>query len=727
MRRRPIPLSCVAALCLLWWSACSTPPVLVPPMGQPAPAPTPAVGERPAFAAPATRNDEVFDSYHGTEVADPYRWLEDQDGAETAAFVAAQNAASRAFLDAISQRGPIHERLRELWNFPRASAPEHHGDTWFWTHNDGLQNQSVWLLGTTPADEGHVLLDPNTLSADGTTALAGFQPSEDGRLVAYATSASGSDWQEWHVLDVATRQPLTDRVQWAKFTSAAWTTNGKGFFYQRYPAPKAGEVYQAANRNAQLCYHQVGTEQAADRVVYERPDEPEWSFGAEVTESGRFLVVTVRSGTDRRNRIVHADLTQEGWPVQTLLNDFDAHYDFLGHDGDTFWFHTDQGAPRGRIVALDRNQPRDPWRTLVAEQADTLQQARVLGGHFVCTYLTDAAHRIAVHTLDGSPKAAIALPTLGSVGEFEGKAADPVAFFTFQSFAQPPTVMRHDFATAQTTVFRPSACAFDASGIVTERRFLQSGDGTRLCLFLVHKQDMVLDGSNPTYLYGYGGFDISLVPSFSVQNMVFLERGGLYAHAILRGGGEYGEAWHRAGMREHKQHVFDDFVACAEFLIRNGYTRTDKLAVGGRSNGGLLVGAVLTQRPDLFGAAIPEVGVLDMLRYHRFTIGAAWAPEYGTSSDPEQFRWLFAWSPLHRVRAGEHYPPTLVMTGDHDDRVLPGHSYKFAATLQAAQGGDAPILLRVEPASGHGAGKPVSKLIDEAADRWAFLAAVLGS
>jgi prolyl oligopeptidase len=680
----------------------------------------------PPFQAPPTERQSVEDDYHGTIIADPYRWLEDQDGTATAAFVRAQNEASRAFLDAIPERAAIHARLEQLWNYPRVSAPSHDGQYWFYSRNSGLQNQAVYYVATSPDADGEVLLDPNTLSTDGTVALGGFSPSEDGTQVAYSTSKSGSDWQEWHVLDTRSKQPLPDTLRWAKFTNASWTKDGHGFFYQRYPAPQEGQVYQQKNENAQLCYHTIGTEQSADKVVYERPDEPTWGFGAEVTESGRFAIVTMRVGTDRRNRLGVIDLQEEGWPVKPLLMAFDAHYDFLGHDGDTFWFRTDKDAAKGRIIALDRSAPTAPWQTLVPEQADTLQAAQVIGGHFALTYLTDAANRIAVHALDGTRKADIELPTVGSVAGLQGKADDPIAFFSFQSFTHAPTVMRHDFTTGKTSVFHKSELAFDSSRFVVERKFLQSHDGARLCLFLVHQKGIKLDGSHPTYLYGYGGFNISMSPRFSAANLVFVERGGVFAMAVLRGGGEYGEAWHRAGMLGQKQNVFDDFVACGEYLVRNGYTQKQKLAIGGGSNGGLLVGACLVQRPDLFGAAIPEVGVLDMLRYHRFTIGAAWAPEYGRSDDKEQFAFLRAYSPLHNIKPGVHYPPTMVMTGDHDDRVLPGHSYKFAATLQAAQGGSAPILLRIETSAGHGAGKPTSKLIDEAADRWAFLAATLG-
>jgi prolyl oligopeptidase len=681
----------------------------------------------PPFAAPPVRRQEVFDDYHGTQVEDPYRWLEDPVADQTRAFVAAQNTASRAFLDAVPARAAIRARLEELWNYPRRSAPMHYGKHWFWTANDGLQNQSVWYVDDSPTGPGRLLLDPNTLHADGAVSLAGFQPSDDGSLVAYAIARGGSDWQEWHVLDTATQHTLPDTLQWAKFTGAAWTADGRGFFYQRFPAPTEGEERQAANRTPQVCYHRIGTPQGEDLVVYERPDQPEWGFDAEVTESGRFLVVNVWAGSSTHNRIVFADLTQEGWPVHPLRMEGDASYDFLGHDGDQFWFRTDKDAPRGRIVAIDRREPDAAARTLVAEQRDTLEGATVRGGHFVCIRLADASHRIAVHTPDGAHVRDLQLPALGSVGGFTGRVADPDCYFVFQSFAHAPTILRHDFTSGATEIHRPSAIRFDPSGIVTTRQFLQSADGTRLCLFLVHKQGLRLDGGNPTYLIGYGGFNASMTPGFSVATLAWLERGGVLAQAVLRGGGEYGEDWHRAGMLGNKQNVFDDFAACARYLTRNGYARPDRLAIGGASNGGLLVGALLTQHPELFGAAIPEAGVLDMLRFHQFTIGWAWVPEYGSSADPEQFQWLFRYSPLHRVQPGTSYPPTMVMTGDHDDRVLPGHSFKFAAALQHAQGGSAPVLLRVETDTGHGAGTPTQKQIDEAADRWAFLTAVLGA
>ncbi|GAB4151552.1 MAG: prolyl oligopeptidase family serine peptidase [Planctomycetota bacterium] len=682
---------------------------------------------RVRFTPPPTRRDAIAETLHGVRVEDPYRWLEDQDSDEVAAWVRLQNEASRAFLDAIPEREAIRRRLVELWNYERFSAPRRAGERWIYSRNDGLQNQSVlWITGD-PSRDGEVLFDPNTLSEDGTVALGAFEPDEQGRLAAYATSTSGSDWREWRVLDLATRRPLEDRLLWSKFSGAAWTKDGKGFFYQRYDAPEEGEVYEGRNRAPKLCYHAVGRPQREDVVVYERPDQPDWGFSAETTEDGRFAILSISSGTDRRNRVAFIDLSRDGMRVEPLLMAFDASYDFLGNDGDVFYFRTDRDAPMGKIVAIDRKEP-DPerWRTIVPEGRNALQGARMVADRFVCLYLRDACHEIRLFGADGAREGRIDLPGLGAVFGLSGRRRDRSVYFTFASFLHAPAIYRYDFDRKERTVFRQPAIAFDASGFEVERVFPQSKDGTRLCLFLAHRKGLRLDGSHPTYLYGYGGFGISMTPRFSIPNLVWIERGGVLAWAVLRGGGEYGEAWHRAGMLEQKRNVFDDFIACAEYLLRNGYCSRGTLAIGGGSNGGLLVGAVLTVRPDLLGAAIPEVGVLDMLRYHRFTIGWAWASEYGSADDPEQFRWLLRYSPLHNVKPGETYPPTMVMTADHDDRVLPGHSFKFAAALQAAQAGPAPILLRVETKAGHGAGKPVSKQIDEAADRWAFLTRVLG-
>jgi len=714
---RPLPFLTAVLL-----AACSGGPTTAPPP----PSTTALRGGAQPWAPPPTRTVDVVDDYHGEKIADPYRWLENQDGADVKEWVGAQNRVTRAFLDAVPERAAIRERLRALWNFPRYSVPQRAGNQWLYSKNDGLQNQSVWYITADPATDGKVLLDPNKLSADGTVALANTVADEQGRQLAFATSARGSDWMEWHVLDLATGVQSDDKLEWSKFAGAAWTHDGKGFFYQRYPAPKEGQVYQAQNRIPQLCYHMVGKAQNEDRIVYERPDQPDWGFAPAVSEDGHFLVIGLSAGTDTRNRIAYVDLQQEPWTVQPLLMELDARHDFLGNDGDSFYFRTDKDSPKDRIVAVLRQQPAPAnWRTVVPEGKDALRSALLVRDTIVCRYLSDAADRLLLYGTDGKAAGEIALPGLGTVGQLSGRRNHDDVFLQFVTFLQPPTTWHYDVQKKELKVFRQPKLDFDPAPFTVERVFPQSHDGTRLCLFLVHRKGLQLDGSHPTYLYGYGGFDIALSPTFNVPNLVWVERGGIFAMAILRGGGEYGQDWHKGGMLGNKQNVFDDFVACAEYLQRNGYTSSKKLAIGGASNGGLLVGASLTQHPELFGAAIPEVGVHDMLRYQRFTIGWAWAPEYGSADDATQFQWLRRYSPLHNIQAGRDYPPTMVMTGDHDDRVLPGHSFKFGATLQQQQGGSAPILLRIETDAGHGAGKPVQKQIDEAADRWAFLSRAL--
>ncbi len=678
------------------------------------------------FAPPSVRRENVVDDYHGTQVQDPYRWLEDQDGEEVQEFAAAQNRASRAFLDAIPERAAVRARLAELWNYARYEPPIRRGERWFWWKNDGLQNQAVLYTSADPKLEGEVLLDPNTLSADGTLAISGLAIAHDGSKIAYGTSQSGSDWRTFHVLDVASKQKLPDEVQWSKFSGASWTRDSAGFFYQRYAEPKAGETFQAPNKQPQLCYHKVGTEQHEDRVIYERPDQPDFGFGPRVTDDGRFLLIGISEGTSRKNRVAYVDLDQDPMTVQALWMEPEANWNFLGNDGDTFFFRTDKDAPRGRIVALNRNTPQDSLSELVPQSSATLQDAVFCGRQFVCHYLDNASSAVRLFTATGEARGAIELPGVGTVASLTGAASDTDAYFTFTTFIAPPTIYRLAVADKTLAPCRIPAFRGRSDDLVTQRVFLQSKDGTRLCMFLTHQRGLRLDGSAPCYLYGYGGFGISVTPSFRVGNFVFCERGGIYAQAVLRGGGEFGEDWHQQGMLSKKQNVFDDFTACAEFLVRNRYTEKSHLAIGGGSNGGLLVGACLVQRPELFAAAIPEVGVLDMLRYHQFTIGWAWASEYGRSDDKDQFAWLYNYSPLHNIEPGVSYPAVMVMTGDHDDRVLPGHSYKFAAALQAAQAGSSPVLLRVETSAGHGAGTPVGKLIDEAADRLSFLQATVG-
>ncbi|MDX1548649.1 MAG: prolyl oligopeptidase family serine peptidase [Rhodothermales bacterium] len=686
----------------------------------------PALGQQ-AITYPETRRGDVVDDYHGTAVADPYRWLEDLDGDETRAWVAAQNALTFGYLEGLPQRDAFKDRLTTLWDYPKYGAPSKKGSRYFFSKNDGLQNQSVIYVQESLGGTPRVLIDPNTFSEDGTVALSGLYVSDDGRYAAYSISESGSDWRTFRVRDVDTGEDLPDVLRWIKFSGASWDADGAGFYYSRYDAPEDGEdALAGVNKNQKLYYHRLGTDQADDVLVYERPDQPEWGFAPEVTDDGRYLVVTVWQGTDERTRVYVRDLRDPDGPITPLLDDFDAAYDFIGNTGTAFYFVTDRDAPNKRLVAIDLARPgADAWTTLLPESERVIRSVDIVHDRFVVSVLDDVKGRMLIHGLDGAFEREIELPTLGSVyGGGERDASE--LFYTFTSFTYPPTIYRYDFETGASEVFRQAEVDFDPEAYVTKQVFYESKDGTRVPMFIVHRKDLALDGQNPTYLYAYGGFNISLTPGFSVSNLAWLEQGGVYAMPNLRGGGEYGEAWHKAGMLGNKQNVFDDFIAAAEYLIDAGYTSTPKLAIGGGSNGGLLVGAVLTQRPDLFGAALPAVGVMDMLRFHQFTIGWAWVSEYGSAEDPEQFRWLRAYSPLHNLKPGTHYPPTLVTTADHDDRVVPGHSYKFAAAMQHAQGGPAPVLIRIETKAGHGAGKPTSKIIEEQADKWAFLAHVLG-
>ncbi len=676
---------------------------------------------------PETRKADVVDDYHGTKVADPYRWLEDVDGEETRAWVEAQNAVTFAFLEQIPYRNAIRERLTALWDFPKYGVPFKKGGRYFFTKNDGLQNQSVYYMADSLDDpEPRVLIDPNKLSEDGTVALTTLKISKDGKLAAYGISSSGSDWQTFRVREVSRGEDLPDKLAWIKFSAPAWTPDGKGFFYSRYAQPKEGATYEEANRNMKLYYHKIGTAQAEDRLIYERPDEPEFGFWPEVSDDGRYLAITVWKGTDERNRFYYKDLQAENGEVVRLLDDFDAAYNFVGNSGTEFYFRTNYQAPNYRLIAIDITNPaRENWKELIPESDAVLQGVTIINNQFVAEALVDAKSRLTIHELDGRRVKEIELPTIGSVAGISGEREDREMFYAFTSFTYPTSIFRYDFTTGQSTVFRAPKIDFDASQYEVKQVFYSSKDGTRVPMFIVHKKGLKMDGQNPTYLYGYGGFNISLTPSFSISNLVWLENGGIFAMPNLRGGGEYGEKWHQSGMFEKKQNVFDDFIAAAEYLIREKYTSTPKLAIAGRSNGGLLTGACLTQRPDLFGAAIVAVGVLDMLRYHKFTIGWAWASEYGSSDDPEQFQYLIKYSPLHNIKPGTAYPATLIMTADHDDRVVPGHSYKFAAALQAAQAGDDPILIRIDTKAGHGAGKPTGKIIESETDKWAFLMKVL--
>jgi len=689
----------------------------------------PALAQRIAY--PEARRAEQTDDFHGTSVADPYRWLEDTDAPETRAWIEAQNRVTEQYLAAIPQRAAILNRLTALWNYPRWNAPFKRPGRYFYFKNDGLQNQSVLYVQPSLTGQARVLLDPNTLSADGTVALSAVSVSEDGRLLAYGVSSGGSDWQEFRVRDVETGQDLPDHLRWIKFSGAAWTHDGRGFFYARYAEPR-GNALTATVRNQKLYYHRLGTPQSEDVPVYERPDEPDFGLSPEVSDDGRYLVISVWKGSDRRNRVHVIDLGDAAQPgvrgrVARVLDGFDASYSFIGNQGPVLYFQTDNGAPRGRVIAVDLRDPAPArWRTVVPQGEDAIQGAWRVGGRFVTHVLHDASSRLRVYGASGGVQREVELPGLGSVGGVNGRPGDPELFFTFTSYLYPSTVFRHDLASGRTAPLWAPRTGFDAGRYVTRQLFYRSKDGTRVPMFVTHRRDLPMDGNNPTLLYGYGGFNVATTPGYSTSVAVWLEMGGVYAVANIRGGSEYGEVWHQGGMLANKQNTFDDFIAAGEHLVAQRYTSPQKLAISGGSNGGLLVGAVLNQRPDLFGAALPAVGVMDMLRFHKFTIGWAWTSDYGSPDDPAQFRTLRAYSPYHNVQAGARYPAVLVTTGDHDDRVVPGHSFKYAAAMQAAQAGEAPVLIRVETRAGHGAGKPTQMVIEEAADRWAFLVRSLG-
>jgi prolyl oligopeptidase len=682
---------------------------------------------------PSYPDPTVVDIYHGQAVPDPYRWLEDLDSEQTRAWIEAQNHLTFNYLQQIPARQRIRERLTQLWNYEKYSQPFKEGGRYFYFKNDGLQNQSVLYTQESLEGQARVLLDPNTFSEDGTVALSGIAISRArdsgaehaGRYLAYGLSRSGSDWQEWKVRDIETGEDLPDHLRWVKFSGASWTLDGQGFFYSRYDEPAPGSEYESVNYFQKLYYHRLGTSQSEDVLVYHRPDQKEWGFAGGVTEDGNYLIISVWRGTDPKNLIFYKDLRDPQSPVVELIREFEAEYSFVGNDGSRFWLLTDCQAPRRRLVAIDLEQP-DQVQEVIPEAEETLQGVSLINNQFVAFYLKDAHTQIKTFALDGSYLGEIPLPGLGSASGFGGKRYDTETFYTFTSFTTPPTIYRYDFTSGTSTLFRQPQVDFDPQAYEVQQVFYTSKDGTRIPMFLVHRRGLTRTGDHPTLLYGYGGFGISLTPSFSVGLVAWLEMGGVYAQPNLRGGGEYGEEWHQAGTKLNKQKVFDDFIAAAEWLIAHGYTNPAKLAISGGSNGGLLVGACLVQRPELFAAALPAVGVFDMLRFHKFTIGWAWISEYGSPENPEEFKALYAYSPLHNLKPGTAYPATLITTADHDDRVVPAHSFKFAAALQAAQGGSQPILIRIDTKAGHGAGKPTSKLIEEAADRWAFLVQVLG-
>jgi prolyl oligopeptidase len=679
----------------------------------------------PKLAYPTAPTSDQVDDFHGTLVEDPYRPLEDVDAPETRAWIDAENRLTFDVLTGIDSRADIRARLGELWNHPRAGAPWRRGDRWFQLRNTGLQNQDVLWTADDPIQEGHVLLDPNALNAAGTTTLASVDVDDSGELVACAISEAGSDWQTWRVQRAATGEWLDDRITWAKFTAAAWTGDGQGFFYGRFAEPPADAAFEAPNRDMELRYHRIGTDQAEDRLVFSTPNEPEWIFMPEVVDDGRLLVVTIERGTDPEQRIYVADLVGGAGPaeVRPLLDEADAAYHLIGAVDRTLYLVTNRDAPLGRVVAVDVDGP-GVLRELIAEGEHAIEQARIVGNRLAVVTLHDAQHRLSIFELDGRHVAEVALPGVGTIGSMAGRREDPDLFCTFVTFTAPSAVLAVAMSDGTVRRFPHGDLAWKPDEYVTEQVFVSSDDGTRVPLFLTHRLDVRPTGDVRTMLYGYGGFQISIGPSFKPEWLAWMERGGLLAVASLRGGSEYGKAWHDAGRLENKQHVFDDFAACARWLASSGWTRPDRIAISGRSNGGLLVGASLTQHPELFGATLPEVGVMDMLRFHRFTIGWGWTSDYGSADDPDEFRTLLAYSPLHNCRPTS-YPPTLVTTADHDDRVVPAHSFKFAAALQAAQHGDAPVLIRIDTDAGHGSGKPVSKLIDERSDVLAFLEAAL--
>ena len=706
-------------------SSCGSGPAQTPTTATPVAA-QPAPPAAPAYTYPKARRGDQVDDHHGTRVADPYRWLEDPDAAETRTWIAAQNKLTQGVLGSIPARERIRSRLSKLWNYERFGTPRQVKGRYFYFKNDGLQNQSVLYIADSLDGKPRVLLDPNTLSEDGTTALKHSKLNKKGSLLAYQVSKAGSDWVEIRVRDVKTGKDLEDRVRWVKFSGISWARNGKGFYYSRYDAPEQKTALRKANYFHKLYFHKVGTDQDKDVLVYERKDQKKWGYGGTVTDDGRYLIIHVWRGAESKNQIFIKDLKRKRAKLVELIQGFANEFDFVGSQGKRFWFKTDDSAPRGRLVEINLRKPeRKHWKEVIGQRDETLRSVQLVGDRFVASYLKDARSAVMLFDTRGKLEKELPLPALGSVWGFSGDRKDKETFYLFTSFLYPTTIYRYDFKTGESSVFRQPKVAFDTSNYVTRQVFYKSKDGTRVPMFLVHRKGLKMDGNNPVYMHAYGGFNISLTPSFKVRRLAWLEMGGIYAQPNLRGGGEYGEAWHKAGMMGNKQNVFDDFIAAAQWLVKEGYTRAEKLAIGGGSNGGLLVGACMTQRPELYGAVLAAVGVMDMLRFHKWTIGWAWVPEYGTADKAADFKWLHAYSPYHNLKPNK-YPATMVTTADHDDRVVPAHSFKFAAQLQQSQKGAAPTIIRIETKAGHGAGKPTSKRIEEAADRWAFLVKALG-
>ncbi len=694
-------------------------------------APAVAAQSTTTLTYPPTHTVDVADRFGGATVADPYRWLEELNAPETAQWVAAENAVTNAYLATLPMRESLKARITELWNYPRVSAPRWQGGRWYYSRNTGLQRQSVMYSRATLDGPEQVVLDPNKLSPDGSIALSDFVPSPDGRYVAYGQSEGGSDWRTYLVRNLATGRTTADTVRWVKFSGLSWTHDGRGFFYGRYPQPSAGEQLRGALRDKKIYYHAIGTRQADDRLIYERAGEPTLFISAGLDETGRYLLVTSNKGTSAKNELFVADLENAkkpnlAAPVQPLFTGHDAAYDPIGIVDGVVYLLTDRNAQRRRIVAAPLASPAvDRWRSVVPEGKSTIESADLVGGRLAVVTLEDVAGTIRFYRLSGTPQETVQLPGLGSVGGVGGRYDRPELFYTFTSPLVPSTVYRYDTPTKRSIAFEPPKLTFDPARYVTTRIFYPSKDGTKVPMFITHKRGLALDGANPTMLYAYGGFDITTNPTFRADVPAWLELGGVWATANLRGGGEYGEAWHEAGMKEKKQNVFDDFISAGEYLVKHKYTSPSKLGIMGGSNGGLLVGVAMEQRPDLFAVALPAVGVMDMLRYHKFTGGGAWATEYGSADDSTAFPYLRAYSPVHNIMDGRCYPATLVTTADHDDRVVPSHSFKFTAALQKAQGCVKPVLIRVETQGSHGY-RPTDKRIAELADLWAFSAAQMG-
>ncbi|MBL9165379.1 MAG: S9 family peptidase [Planctomycetaceae bacterium] len=690
----------------------------------------PSFAEDAKLKYPDTRRVDQIDDFHGVKVADPYRWLEDdaRTSQEVAEWITAENKVTRAYLDAIPELPVIRKTLADMWNFERYSAPWQEGGRYFYSKNDGLQNQSVLYVADNYAGDGRVLIDPNKWSADGTVALGQTAVSDDGRLLAYTRQEAGSDWSNIHVIEVETGRELPDVLKWARHGNIVWNAAGDGFYYARYPEPPAGEKFQALSLNQSIHFHKLGEPQSADVLIYNNSENPTWSFWIARTEDDKYLILSIARSTDPQNQVLIRPVAAAAdAPWTTLIGDFENEFGFIGNLGDKIYFMTDLDAATKRVVAMDVTKPgRDHLEQIVGPVKATLENVSLIDGKLILQYLEDVAARVELFTPTGDPLGDVTLPGIGTASGFGGDQDDKETFYTFTSYTTPPSVYRYDLTAGKSELIRAPKVAFKPEEYESRQVFATSKDGTKVPIIIAHRKGLKLDGENPTLLYAYGGFSISITPMFSVEYAAWMDMGGVVAIANLRGGGEYGEEWHQAGKQLNKQNVFDDFIAAAEWLIAEKYTSSPKLAIMGGSNGGLLVGAVETQRPDLFGACLPAVGVMDMLRYDQFTAGHFWRDEFGVSTDPEQFKALYAYSPYHNIKPGTKYPATLITTADTDDRVVPMHSFKYAAALQAAQAGDAPILIRIETRAGHGAGTPITKRIDQAADKWAFLWKALG-